>query len=200
MTETCFVTQVRLLAALDVANAATQAKKQPPARLSTFFAAFAWPFLPQVIYAANPESKLTEKKQKEVAASVVHPMPTATSKLRQRKAAAMAVISAALAPLQMKESSDSGSNLPTLVLLLLRGLHSTVAKSVLGAAVASALLLVIGEVAACLVGVYTAANLPIGLYFMVAALGVIGFFAAQAILQDTASIQRRKSSLALLNR
>jgi hypothetical protein len=50
MTETCFVTQVRLLAALDAANAAAQAKKPKPARANSFFSSIPWPFLPQGVY------------------------------------------------------------------------------------------------------------------------------------------------------
>lgn len=125
--------------------------------------------------------------------------------LRQRKVGAVAAVTAALAPLQklhlkMQDPSSLAVTLPAVVLLLLKSLHSVVARSVLGTAIISALLLLVAESVTCLVSLLLASKLPAGLFFMVAALGLMGVVGAQAILHDSASIQRRKSSRALLNR
>lgn len=125
--------------------------------------------------------------------------------LRQRKVGAVAAVTAALAPLQklhlkMQDPSSLAITLPAVVLLLLKSLHSVVARSVLGTAIISALLLLVAESVTCLVSLLLASKLPAGLFFMVAALGLMGVVGAQTILHDSASIQRRKSSRALLNR
>jgi len=126
------------------------------------------------------------------------------STLRQRKVGTAAAVSAALAPLRTLHLKDSplstAASLPAVVLLVLKGLHVHLAKTVLSTAVVSALLLLVAEGVTCLVSLIVAAKLPAGLFFMVAALGLMGVVAAQAILHDSASIQRRRSSRALLNR
>jgi hypothetical protein len=142
---------------------------------------------------------------KTVSAKLKEPLVMNNGILRQRKLGAVAAITAALAPLQklhlkVQDPSTLTITLPAVVLLLLKGLHSVVARSVLGTAVVSALLLLVAESVTCLVSLLMASKLPAGLFFMVAALGLMCVVGAQAILHDSASIQRRKSSRALLNR
>jgi hypothetical protein len=67
-------------------------------------------------------------------------------------------------------------------------------------AVSSALAMLVCETVTCLASLVLANKVPPGLMFMIAALGLLGYVAMQAIDHDSASISRRKTSLALLNR
>lgn len=126
--------------------------------------------------------------------------------IRQRRlvsasAVAAANVASVVAPQKLQSKAVSSTPAwPTLVLLVLEGLRSKIAKSVLGMAVGSALAMLVCETVTCLASLMMANKVPPGLLFMMAALGLLGYVAMQAISHDSASISRRKTSLALLDR